>query len=442
MPLKKKIPIFVAFLFSLFVQLDGQTNLYVKPNGNKSNSGYTWNAAKATLAGALSAVNGTTHIYMMVGEYSCSNVTIPNGVTVTGGYASSSTGTDLSQRLYPGTNANWDNTLLCTILNGNNGYRVATVNSGGTLEGCVITRGKTSGNGGGVLINGGTVQHCAIIHNTALDEAGFTAKGGGAYVQNNGRLLNCVCAFNIANNGPGAAGTNGQLTNNTITRNNAITDCGTVTDYDGNTYNTVVIGEQCWMRENLRSIHYANGTTIPLGSVLSTTTAYRYYPNNNSANVSTYGYLYNWAAVMRGSTGSEANPSGVRGICPTGWHVPSYAEQTQMWSYLVNNTFFRCGDEEIAIGKSLASTTGWSSTTTECSVGNQPQQNNTSGFGERPAGYYTGSYAQFGQRAFFWTTTEINYTDSRCYGLINDSPYSRIGDWSKDVGLSVRCLRD
>ena len=90
----------------------------------------------------------------------------------------------------------------------------------------------------------------------------------------------------------------------------------TVTDYDNNTYNTVQIGNQCWMKENLRTTHYSDGTSIPLGSSGSNTTAYCYYPDDSVSNVGTYGYLYNWPAVMGNSSSSSANPSGVQGICP------------------------------------------------------------------------------------------------------------------------------
>ena len=73
----------------------------------------------------------------------------------------------------------------------------------------------------------------------------------------------------------------------------------TLTDRDGNTYNTVLIGSQCWMKENLRTKKYANGTTISQGSLSSSSsTAYWYFPNNDSSNMSTYGLLYNWKAVM------------------------------------------------------------------------------------------------------------------------------------------------
>ena len=119
----------------------------------------------------------------------------------------------------------------------------------------------------------------------------------------------------------------------------------TVTDYDGNVYQTVQIGNQCWMKENLRTTHYADGTTIPLGTSTSTTTSYRYNPNNDANNVPTYGYLYNWTAVMNGAGSSIATPSGVQGVCPTGWHVPSDAEWTQLTDYVGSQSVYLCGND-------------------------------------------------------------------------------------------------
>lgn len=132
-----------------------------------------------------------------------------------------------------------------------------------------------------------------------------------------------------------------------------------VTDFDGNSYDAVKINNQVWMAENLRSEHYADGTEIPLGyndeqpipvtglfltygdapSIIdnhnfypsyrrksSTTEPYRYIPYGWETNVEAFGYLYNWQAVMHGESSSSTSPSGVQGICPNGWHVPSDQE--------------------------------------------------------------------------------------------------------------------
>ena len=101
----------------------------------------------------------------------------------------------------------------------------------------------------------------------------------------------------------------------------------TVTDYDGNVYQTVLIGDQCWMMENLKVTHYRNGDPIPHvtdGEIWSglTSGAYCHY-DNDEGNVSTYGRLYNWYAVEDS-----------RNIAPDGWHVPTDTEWKQQEMYL------------------------------------------------------------------------------------------------------------
>ena len=217
----------------------------------------------------------------------------------------------------------------------------------------------------------------------------------------------------------------------------------TVTDVDGNVYNTVQIGDQCWMRENLRTTKYANGTTIPLGIDTSSTTAYRYHPDGNSANVSDYGYLYNWAAVMNGSASSEANPSGVQGICPDGWHVPSDAEWTELTTYVKSQSQYVCGGDEDNIAKALASEEGWNSSTDNCAVGYNPITNNATGFSARPAGLYIRWYGDsFGKYAVFWSATQYSSSNAYgCYLYYDIASVNRNGNY-KFYGYSVRCVRN
>ncbi|MBP5710322.1 MAG: fibrobacter succinogenes major paralogous domain-containing protein [Bacteroidales bacterium] len=231
----------------------------------------------------------------------------------------------------------------------------------------------------------------------------------------------------------------GGLETETESGSNIITQ---VTDQDGNVYPVVQIGSQCWMKENLRTTHYANGTSIALGSSTSTTTAYRYYPNNSSSNVSTYGYFYNWKAVMQNSSSSSVNPSGVQGICPTGWHVPSDAEWTQLTNYVGSQTQYQCDNSSYNIAKALASTTGWDSSSETCAVGNNPGTNNATGFSALPAGTYYGGFRDFGDGAYFWSATEINGSKAYSCYLGYNYDYVSGGDGSKSYGFSVRCIRD
>jgi hypothetical protein len=121
-----------------------------------------------------------------------------------------------------------------------------------------------------------------------------------------------------------------------------------VTDIDGNVYNTVQIGNQCWMKENMRAKHYADGSSIS------------YYAYSSSdIPLEQRGYFYTWSAVMNGASSSDTTPSGVQGICPTGWHVPSKGEWTELSQYVGSQSQYLCGNNSNYIAKALASTQRW-----------------------------------------------------------------------------------
>ena len=104
--------------------------------------------------------------------------------------------------------------------------------------------------------------------------------------------------------------------------------CGDVlVDIDGNTYNTVQIGDQCWMKENLKTTTYRNGTAIPNVTDANAWSnvhygAYVWYDNDITWK-DKYGALYNWFTTV------DAN-----GLCPTGWHVPTNDEWTALTDYI------------------------------------------------------------------------------------------------------------
>ena len=224
--------------------------------------------------------------------------------------------------------------------------------------------------------------------------------------------------------------------------------CGNIiADYDGNTYNTVEIGAQCWMKQNLRTMHYADGTSIALGLTTSSTTEYRYYPNNSSINVPSYGYLYNWKAVMRNSSSSNDNPSGVQGICPTGWHVPSYAEWEQLSHFVEEQNQYVCGTDMIQIAKALAAKSVWHSYSgynETCCPGYNQNSNNSTNFSATPAGRFDQyGFDEFSYMANMWSTTEANHNFSVWGICLNyDSPsLCTVNSWLHS-GLSVRCLKN
>ena len=216
----------------------------------------------------------------------------------------------------------------------------------------------------------------------------------------------------------------------------------TLTDRDGNTYNTVQIGAQCWMKENLRTTKYADGTSIPQGSSSTYSVAYWYYPNDVASNKPIYGLLYNWTAVMRSSSSSYANPSGVQGICPTGWHVPSDAEWTQLQDYVCSQSQFACVNYYTYFAKALAGTIGWNSSTNTCAVGNTPSQNDATGFSALPAGYYHGNHNSFGSSANFWSATETGSLNTKVLWLFYNRSEVSFDSSDKSYGFSVRCVKN
>jgi uncharacterized protein (TIGR02145 family) len=195
-----------------------------------------------------------------------------------------------------------------------------------------------------------------------------------------------------------------------------------VTDIDGNVYETVTIGSQVWMAENLKVTHYRNGDAIPNvtdGTTWSESSSGAYCEYNNDINnVATYGRLYNWFAI---------NDS--RNIAPAGWHVPTDAEWQTLVDYLGGNT--------VAGGKLKESgTSHWYSPNTGAT--------NESGFSGLPGGCRTnyGNYGSIGTYAFFWSATEDNSNYAwYCYLNCSNSEVYRVNS-NKHYGFSVRCVKD
>ena len=217
-------------------------------------------------------------------------------------------------------------------------------------------------------------------------------------------------------------------------------------DYDGNEYEYVQIGEQCWMAENLRTTHYSNGKSIPLGNDNSSATPCRYYPNNDKEKVEEYGYLYTWAAIMIGASSSDKTPSGVQGICPKGWHLPSTEELNQLALYLSENEqYWSEKDSSQNTAKSLASVYYWDYSNKIGSVGNSQRDNNETGFSAIPTGYRTedGTFGGEGMLALFWCATEYNADKAFILYLRYNYKKPMGVPVKKDkTAVSVRCLRD
>lgn len=209
-----------------------------------------------------------------------------------------------------------------------------------------------------------------------------------------------------------------------------------VKDYDGNSYTTVQIGNQVWMKENLKVTVYPDGTPITLitnsssWSALSSTNKVFCWPNDLIQNKDVYGALYTWQTAINGDQGSEyVKPSGIRGVCPDGWHVPNNAEWDDLTGYL--------GGINVAGGKLKENgTTHWNAPNTFAT--------NESGFTGMPAGfrYGDGTFSQFGASGQYWSSSKPYYSEAYRRMLWYQSGGVSTGSQSKYLGLSVRCIRD
>lgn len=252
-----------------------------------------------------------------------------------------------------------------------------------------------------------------------------------------------VRAYGIDNHGLTAYGTVMSFT----TTGQTPFRCGisTISDYDGNVYQTIAMGSQCWTRQNIRTTHYADGSSIPLSTTDNDTSPCRYLPDNDTNLVEDYGYLYNWLAVMHGDSSSVSNPSGVKGLCPDGWHIPSFVEWELLYTTLVNTASYHCDGGDTSQARAVASTTGWYSCSVPCSPGYAPSENNNSGFSIYPAGFYASNTAyNRGYESSFWSATEFQaekpYIAVIQYNVVEFSPYYCSNFVSP--GRSVRCVRD
>jgi len=215
-----------------------------------------------------------------------------------------------------------------------------------------------------------------------------------------------------------------------------------VTDIDGNIYNGVWLNGKLWMKENLRTTHYADGSTIPAAASIETTSPtepYRYAPNNDESNVPTYGWLYNWPATVHGASGGM-----VQGACPNGWHVPSTGEWEQMTEHLLQQEEYLCNG---GLATAMCATWAWEPMDDPhpCLPGTDLMSNNATGFTALPAGAvseYPNSLS-LGHEAMFWCSTsgggEVAW--SRSIGYTYWHIGSSAGDY-KGNGYSVRCVRN
>jgi uncharacterized protein (TIGR02145 family) len=190
-------------------------------------------------------------------------------------------------------------------------------------------------------------------------------------------------------------------------------------DADGNAYTSVIIGDQEWLAQNLKTSKYCNGDPlvtdlISISWQSSSVGSWAHY-NDDPAMDETFGKLYNFYAV-----------TDARGVCPCGWHVPTTIEWNTLFDFL--------GGPPVS-GGLLKSTANWNAPNTGAT--------NASGFGAQGGGYRlsNGNYSQQNVYGYFWTKN--TFGSDGVYRRLNfDSAAVQSLYYSKRGGLSVRCLKD
>jgi uncharacterized protein (TIGR02145 family) len=186
-----------------------------------------------------------------------------------------------------------------------------------------------------------------------------------------------------------------------------------------NNYEAVLIGTQTWMAENLN--YAATGT----GNLCY---------SNTAAMCNTYGRLYNWTTAMAGAASSTANPSGVIGVCPSGWHLPSRAEWDVLMSYVQTNNgrTYNSNDYASVAGKYLKAASGW----------NNGNGEDKYGFAARPGGTRSnsGNFGSVESTGYWWTASEYNSSIVNYWYMGNSYEDARWGSAEKSTMYSVRCV--
>lgn len=211
--------------------------------------------------------------------------------------------------------------------------------------------------------------------------------------------------------------------------------CGTVYDADGNKYETVQIGKQCWMKENMKTEKDKDGNILrgskqPENIVITGQKYYDLWVNDGKWRTN-YG---EWKNAPRND--KQYDWSTASKICPNGWHLPTEEEFSEL------RAFSQSHSSGESAARSLAAQTGWTYKE-ETDIGYEMNKNNKLQFTAYPYGYYEDEYkrsAYISSVACFWTATSLD-SKARTFGITMDNGL-KFMEGDKSLKMSVRCIRD
>ena len=352
----------------------------------------------------------------------------------------------------PGEMNYWNGTTWVSVPSGTRGQSLIFCDGVPTWGGCLpqvstspITNvgSGTSTTGGNVTSDGGSmVSARGVVYGTSSNPTlsnNFTTDGTGTGSFTSVLIgLSPVTTYYVRAYATNGVGTSyGNEVSFTSLPGLRCPGTPTVTDIDGNIYNTVQIGTQCWTQSNLKVSKYRNGDSIPTGLSNSAwqgtaSGAYAIY-NNDPVNDGLYGKLYNHYAVTDS-----------RGLCPTGWHVPSDGEWNVLVKYLDPNADTVCGGcwQSPIAGGALKSTAmqptpgGWFSPNTGAT--------NSSGFTALPGGLRSilGGFVDMTFNGYWWSSSVFSGSSAWSRNLLNGTSSFNRASGHRSNGVSVRCCRD
>jgi uncharacterized protein (TIGR02145 family) len=322
------------------------------------------------------------------------------------------------------------------------GFYIITARSGSTIKtGSLISNGSRPGNPKIQHINISSSQEVIHDKDTKAEQKEDAIKGAAEEV-----LMQYTTGDRLKLTG--TSGNYSTVITDIIEASKTISfDLTACTDEEGNNYPIVKIGAQTWMAKNLAYLP----SVSPASAGSDTEKHYYVYDYQgtdvnaakSTSNYSTYGVLYNWPAAMNGKASSSTNPSGVRGACPTGWHLPSHAEWQILVNYLTNNGYGYEGSGN-DIAKSLSANTNWEPYDQLGTPGNDLKTNNSTGFSGLPSGrrLYDGTYEGLEYYAPWWSSEANIYGSGGIWRLVEYAKVLYQAQNPVSEGHAVRCLKD